>query len=109
MNAEQAIEQTGQRAVVGKLEELAQAAGVEGAYAVDRTPGGRVHSVVLLDEDGQNAEVVLLPNGRLNVVMWFARGWDLSLNTHGQNLDQEEFDALIDKRIAGIQNAPRPV
>jgi hypothetical protein len=108
MNAEQAIEQTGQRAVVEKLEELAQTAGGEGTYAVDRAPDGRVHSIALLDEDGQNAEVVVLPDGRLNVVMWFARGWDVSLNTRGQNIRQEEFEALIDDRISGIQNASQP-
>lgn len=51
MNAEEAIEQIDRRAVVEKLEELARASGVEGAYAVDRAPDGRVHSVVLLDED----------------------------------------------------------
>jgi hypothetical protein len=106
MNVAEAIAETGRPEVLEKLEELALASGTEGSYAVDRYKDGSVN-VALLDEQGQNVEIGLSDGEFFNVAMWFARGYDTSLNVRATDLDQAAFEELIDNRIAQMSYISR--
>jgi hypothetical protein len=102
MTAEEALGRTDDHPVIEILETLARASGVDGAYAVDRAANGGIHSIALLDEQGQNAEVVLRTDGDLAVVLWADRGLDMSKYARHDRVSLERFKEVIDERILSL-------
>jgi hypothetical protein len=102
MTAEEALDRTDDHPVIEILETLARASGVDGAYTVDRAENGGIHSIALLDEQGQNAAVVLRPDGDLAVVLWADRGLDMSKYARHDRVSLERFKEVIDERISSL-------
>ncbi len=105
MTAEEALDRTDNHPVIEILDTLARASGVDGAFAVDRAENGGIHSIALLDEHGQNAEVVLRQDGDLTVVLWADRGWDMSKYARHDRVTIERFKEIVDERIASLPSA----